>query len=267
MSDVHKQVADQAASEIISTFKALRKDGISPKRALELARIRARQHAEERAKARTEIGAAWSSARFAAGTGSAASAVYDFLSGVWSFVNAKADRPGSIGATANASFRELMVLYSPNPRDRIHAEVKRDGGYLRIDVLDHESDFVIKDWTWNLLKAFRQETGSVGMPSDGLVRLNDALEIGFGLSSRWNAHCWRLRLLFKDSEEESAETVSRIFGLVSAKPDVANEEIFLPGERTEIWEPAEHRTVVRQAESSDGTVKVTVFIDDSGGTS
>lgn len=267
MSNARKQVANQAASEIVNAFKALRKDGIPPKRALELAQIRARHDAEERAAARIEVETVWSGVDGVFNPRTAASAINDLCRSVWSFVKTNAARPvDSIGAIASARFRDLMLLNSQNPRDRVHAQTKGQRGYLRIDFLDHESDFVIKDWLWNLFRAFRDEAGRAEMPSDGLARLHDALEFGFSLSSKWNARCWGLRLVFTDVDKVAAVTVSGISGLVSARPQAAGEDIPLPsGQRIQKWAPASHRTIVRQTESCNGAVEITVYIDDSGG--
>jgi len=263
MSNARKQVANQAASEIVNAFKALRKDGVPPKRALELAQIRARHDAEERAAARTEFDAAWSRGDVAVGARAAASTLNDLFRSVWPFVKTNApQRADPIGAIAGARFRDLMVLNSRNPRDRVHAQTKGQTGYLRIDFLDQESDFVIKDWLWNLFKAFRQEAGRAEMPSDGLARLNGALEFGFSLASRWNAGCWGLRLAFNGVEKDAAAMVSGLSALVSARPQAAGEDIPLPsGRRTQKWEPGAHRTILRQTESRDGRVEVTVYID------
>ena len=265
MSEALEQVQDETASEIVNAFRALRRDGVPPKRALELARIKARQDAEDKSKSASEILSAFSNMQIATGASIAVGRVRNFVRDAWALFTANVDvaTDDSIGATADATFRELMLLYSRNPRDRIHAEVKGDVGSLRIDLLDHESDFVIKDWLWNLLKAFREETGSPDMPADGLARLHDALEVGFSLSSMWNAHCWNLHLLFNDVRGARPETMSGILGLLSTNPDGPDEEMRRPtGERTQTWEPTESRTVTRQAESYDGTVEVAVYIDD-----
>ena len=266
MTEVHKQAADQAASDIMEAFKALRRDGVPPKRALELARIRARQDTQQKAKTRAGLVAALSNAGVAGST-AAGTALYDRLRGFWSFLNASGDRQSdAIGAIANASFRELMLLYSPNPRDRIHAKVKGEGGHLRIDVLDQQSDFVIKDWLWTLLNAFRRETGGEAMPADGLAKLNDALEIGFSLSSTWRASCWRLRLVFRDVEAKSAGKILKMFSLISTGADLDKQASFLATGTAseETWEPTEHRSVICQREKRDGALAITVDIDSSG---